>query len=250
MFMANEVTLSEVTPEIALITLKDVKHKNTFTKELIEGLLYAFAQIKVNTQYKVVILTGYESYFASGGTQESLMAIYNKELQFNAVNIYSLALDCELPVISAMQGHGIGGGFVFGLFSDFIVLSKESIYTCNFMKYGFTPGMGATYIVPKKLGVSLGHEMLLLGRTYRGIELEQRGIPFTVVRRADVMDKAMELAEELAEKPRCSLITLKAHLVSGMRNELDGFIEKELKMHDETFHQEEVKEKIATLFGQ
>ena len=52
-----------------------------------------------------------------------------------------------------MQGHGIGGGFVVGLFADFVILSRESVYSTNFMKYKFTPGMGATYIVPKKIGI-------------------------------------------------------------------------------------------------
>lgn len=36
-----------------------------------------------------------------------------------------------------------------GLFADIVILSRESVYTANFMKYGFTPGMGATFIVPK-----------------------------------------------------------------------------------------------------
>lgn len=64
------------------------------------------------------------------------------------------------------------------LFADFVILSKESIYTTNFMKYGFTPGMGATFILPQKLGISLAEEMLLAAKTYRGEELQKRAIPF------------------------------------------------------------------------
>lgn len=245
----EEVTLSEVQPEIAQITMHDRKNKNTFSPGLLKGLFGAFDAIAKNEKYKAVILTGYDSYFSSGGTQESLVAIYDKKVKFNVVNIYSLALDCKIPVISAMQGHGIGGGFVMGLFADFVILSKESIYTTNFMRYGFTPGMGATYILPKKLGVSLAHELLLNGRNYRGIELEKRGIPFPVLPRAEVLDYAYELARDLAEKPRYSLITLKDHLVKNIRNELDLVIQEEVEMHDKTFHQDEVINKIKNLFG-
>ena len=148
-----------------------------------------------------------------------------------------------------MQGHGIGGGFVLGLFADFVILSRESVYTTNFMKYGFTPGMGATYIIPKKLGLSVGEELLLNAGNYRGADLEKRGVPFPVYARSEVPGQALQLARQLAEKPRLSLMTLKAHLVAPMRQELPGIIAQEVAMHEKNFHQPEVKERIISLFG-
>lgn len=243
------VHLQEIEQSIVQITMQDRVHKNTFSKELVSGLAQSFQAIDANPRYKVVILTGYESYFASGGTQEGLLAIYEGKATFTDGNLYSLALDCKLPVIAAMQGHGIGGGFVLGLFADFVILSRESVYTANFMKYGFTPGMGATYIVPKKLGISLAEELLLTAANYRGAELEKRGLPFPVLPREKVMSHALELARQLAEKPRVSLITLKEHLVAPLREALPKVIEQELAMHSKTFHQEEVKVRITSLFG-
>lgn len=243
------VRLDEIEPGIVQITLQDKINKNTFSEELVNGLLKAFEVIKSNTSLKVVILTGYDNYFASGGMQEALIAIYEKKIKFTDVNIYSLALDCEIPVISAIQGHAIGGGFVLGLFSDFVVMSRESVYTTNFMKYGFTPGMGATYIVPKKLGTSLSFELLMSAGNYRGADLEKRGIPFPVMPRKEVMSYTYQLAREIADKPRVSLVTLKSHLVKEMREELDAFVQKEVEMHEETFHQEEVRQRISNLFG-
>ncbi len=83
--------------------------------------------------------------------------------------------------------------------------------------------------------------MLLNGGHYRGGDLEKRGVPFPVLPRQEVLDYAQELARELAEKPRNSLITLKRHLVTPFREQLPAVIEKELIMHDETFHDDEVK---------
>ncbi len=141
------VDMCKIEPEIVLVKMQDHVNKNTFSKELMESLINAFESIERNSEYKVVILTGYDNYFASGGTQEGLLEIQEGKANFNDGgdrNIYSLALNCKIPVIAAMQGHGIGGGFAMGLFADFAILSKESIYTTNFMKYGFTSGMGAT----------------------------------------------------------------------------------------------------------
>lgn len=135
-----------------------------------------------------------------------------------------------------------------GLFADFVVLGRECVYTTNFMKYGFTPGMGATLILPQKLGISLAQEMLLAAKTYRGEDLGQRGISFPVLPRTEVVDYALELAYNLAEKPRLSLITLKDHMVSSLRAQLPQIIQQELAMHEVTFHQKEVKENIEVLF--
>jgi polyketide biosynthesis enoyl-CoA hydratase PksI len=247
--MEAAVDLREVEPGIVQVTMQDRVNKNTLSYELTLGLIEAFKSIHDNPNYKVVVLTGYDSYFCTGGTQEGLLAICDGKTSFTDVNIYSLALECKIPVISAMQGHGIGGGFALGLYADFVVMSREGVYSTNFMKYGFTPGMGATYIVTKKLGFSLGEEMLLNGGIFRGADLEKRGIPFPVIPREKVMAYALELAQQVAEKPRFSLITLKDHLVAPLREELPGIIEKELIMHDKTFHQPEVKDRINALFG-
>ncbi|MCH2193540.1 polyketide synthase [Kordia sp.] len=248
--MDSVVELAEINVDIIQIKMQDKESKNTFSQALTDELIKAYQYIEKQQKYKAVILTGYDTYFASGGTQNQLMTLSEGNSKFTDFDLYSLSLNCPIPVIAAMQGHGIGGGFAMGLFADFVILSKESIYTTNFMKYGFTPGMGATYILPQKLGIVLAEEMLLTARNYRGEELKNRGIPFTVLPREEVMNHAYELAKSLAEKPRVSLIALKDHLVKEMRNELPKIIQQEVKMHEITFGQPEVRERIKTLFGQ
>ncbi|WP_107402086.1 polyketide synthase [Streptomyces oceani] len=247
--MSDEpVGYTKLGAHVVQITMQDREHKNTFSGRLITGLSEAFERVRADGQCKAVVLTGYENYFASGGTKESLLQIQDRKISFTDSNIYGLALDCPVPVVSAMQGHGIGGGFAMGLFADFVVLSQESVYTTNFMQYGFTPGMGATLILPRKLGSSLGQEMLLSARTYYGRDLKERGVPFPVLRRAEVLPYAVELAENLAEKPRVSLVTLKDHLVSDLRTQLPSYIEREVAMHEKTFHQPEVRELIQSRY--
>jgi polyketide biosynthesis enoyl-CoA hydratase PksI len=246
---AQIVEVTELHAGIVQVRMQDRVNKNTFTDALIHGLTDAFEGIKARSDCKVVILTGYDTYFSCGGTQQGLRDLFAGKFTFTDKNLYSLALNCPIPVIAAMQGHGIGGGFVMGMFADFVVLARESVYTANFMKYGFTPGMGSTFILPKKLGISLAEEMMLTASTYRGEELQKRGVPFPVVPREAVLEHALELARNLAEKPRVSLVTLKDHLVAPLRCQLPEFIEQEIAMHERTFRQPEVKERIEAFFG-
>lgn len=248
--MAGEVVeVGEIEPGIVLVRMQDRASKNTFTDALIRGLTQAFADIAANERCKAVVLTGYDSYFSCGGTQEGLRELFEGNFQFTDKDLYSLALNCPVPVVAAMQGHGIGGGFVLGLFADFVVLARESIYTANFMKYGFTPGMGSTFILPEKLGTALAHEMMLGAKNYRGEDLQKRGVPYQVLPREAVLPHAIELARGLAEKPRTSLVTLKNHLAGPLRAALPRYIEQEIEMHEMTIHQAEVKDRIEALFG-
>lgn len=243
------IELQDLPNGVVQIRMQDRVNKNTFTDELICGLSGTFAQISRSSQCKVVVLTGYDSYFSSGSTPEGLRDLYSGKCKFADKDLYSLALDCPVPVIAAMQGHGIGGGFVLGMFADFPILARESTYTANFMKYGLTPGMGATYILPQKLGISLAQEMMLAAGTYRGEELQKRGVPFPVLPRESVLTHALELAATLAEKPRIALVTLKDHLVASLREQLPRFVERELAMHEITFHHPDVKDRIQAAFG-
>ena len=248
-FHSDCVTTSLVSPGVLMIEMHDRVNKNMFSDEIIVGLIKAFRSISPRDDLKVVILTGYDNYFATGATPNGLSQILEKKAKFTDINIYSLALDCPIPVISAMQGHALGGGFVMGLYSDIVVLGRENIYSANFMSFGFTPGMGATYILPLKLGMALGHEMLLNGGNYRGADLQERGVPFQVVNKSLVLEHCLDLAADLAKKPRLSLLTLKQHLVRCTRQELDVYVQEEVHMHELTFDQKEVRDSIATLQG-
>ena len=79
--------------------------------------------------------------------------------------------------------------------------------------------------------------------------LRNVGFHFLLYSGKKVLDYALELAREVVEKPRVSLITLKEHLVAPIREKLPGIIEQEIAMHEKTFHQAEVKDRINALFG-
>jgi polyketide biosynthesis enoyl-CoA hydratase PksI len=243
------IAMQEVEPGVMQLTMQDRARKNALTPEMTAALQAAFTTIAANRSCKVLVITGYDSYFCSGGTREGLLALHEGRGTFADTALYGLPLNCEIPVIAAMQGHAIGGGLVFGLCADIVMLSRESLYTANFMRYGFTPGMGATAILPHKLGAALGTEMLLGARSYRGAELEKRGVPFEVLKRELLPERVRQLASEIAAMPRAALVTLKTHLVSAVRARLPEVIAAELRMHAGTIHSPEVRTLIGARFG-
>jgi len=247
--MESVVKLTLHPDGVAHIEMQEKEGKNTFTKVLIEGIMNVFNKINQTPEAKVVVISGYENFFCMGGTQEELLGIFEGKLKFDDLNFFSALLDCPLPTISAMQGHARGGGLVFGLYADVIILAREALYATNFMNYGFTPGMGATLIVPEKMGPNIGNEMLFSGKNYHGGELQERGVSLEVRKKEEVVATAFALAKQMAEKPKLALMELKKKLTEPLRLRLQDTIQKELKMHEITFAQPEVKERIQALFG-
>ena len=235
--------------EIAVVAMHDRIGRNTFTRALIEGLAAAFTQIEANPAAKVVVIHGYDSIFSAGGTLEELIGIADGHQTFDEAGFYRMLLDCKLPVIAAMQGHAIGGGLVLGLYADLVVLAHESLYGTNFMKYGFTPGMGATFIVPHRLGPALANEMLFSANGYHGDALRQRGVPYPVLRRPEVIPHAMKLARDLAEKPLIALQLLKEALTAPIKAALPEAVAREKSMHEITFAQPGIHNRIRSKFG-
>jgi acyl transferase domain-containing protein/glutamate-1-semialdehyde aminotransferase/enoyl-CoA hydratase/carnithine racemase/acyl carrier protein len=234
---------------IAVVTLCDRSSKNTFSSALVKGMQDAFDTIARSCEYKAVVLTGYDQYFSAGGTKESLLAIQEGKARFTDIGIYDLPQRCEIPVVAAMQGHGIGAGWSMGMFCDCVVFSEESVYHSPYMKYGFTPGAGATLVFPERLGKDLGHEILFSARQYKADEMKLRGMIYPVLPRVQTKDFAMKIAEQLASCSRDDLVALKQRSCRRLRERLKETYARELKMHDTCFvGSETVSQRIEQYF--
>ena len=235
--LESKVVTATAHPEgIVVVKMEDREAKNMFSEKLIAGVIEVFRHIEETPGYKVVVLTGYENYFACGGTKENLLAIQAGKARFTDSKIFEAALECSLPVIAAMQGHGIGAGLCLGMLADVVLLSEESRYVSPYMNYGFTPGAGATYILAKRLGQDLARESLLTGRGYGGRELHGRGVKLGTRPRAEVNEAALALARQMAQaSSRSRLLGLKRQWREEVQPQLDETYSWELAMHEKTF---------------
>lgn len=220
---------------VLLVRLCERESRNKFSKAFVAGFEEIFAHISQNHAYKVVVLTGYDHYFASGGTMETLQAIQKGEAKFTDEKIFALPLECEIPVIAAMQGHGIGPGWAVGMFCDDAIFSLESVYYSPYMRYGFTPGAGATLILPSRLGLDLAREVLFTASEYKGYELHERGLKNPALERDRVLPFALAVANAVAQKPRAELAAWKAQRAQPLREQVEANYKQELRMHERTF---------------
>lgn len=244
------VSVDAYANEVALVRLQERDGKNTSSPDFVKAVTEAFAHIAATPSYKAVVLTGFDTYFACGGTRDGLLAIQRGAARFTDEQTYSLPLLCEIPVIAAMQGHAIGAGWAMGLFCDYAVYSEESVYHSPYMLYGFTPGAGSTLIFPARLGFDLAGEVLFTAREYRGRDLQRRGLRAPVLPRGQVVDHALALASRLAALPRASLVAEKAARSEMLRRRLAEVFEQELALHDKTFvGNAAVVENIEKYFG-
>ncbi|WP_103865513.1 SDR family NAD(P)-dependent oxidoreductase [Aquimarina sp. I32.4] len=245
--VGDEINTTILNGVVALVKMQSRESKNMFTLDLIKSLQKTFLDLRENKNLKAVVLTGYDNIFCMGGSQEALQDIASKKGRFTDFPfLYRGLLEFDIPVITAMQGHAFGGGMLFGLYGDIVLMSQDSIYTANFMKYGFTPGMGATYILGEKLGKPLATEMMYTARHLKGSEIKSRGASVIVTR--NVLNEALRIAQELSLKPRKALEVLKKNMSGNLLLELQKHINEEEKMHELTFHTEEVTSKIAQTF--
>ncbi|MBO9699912.1 MAG: SDR family NAD(P)-dependent oxidoreductase [Sporocytophaga sp.] len=234
--LKSKVISATAHPEgILVVKMEDREAKNMFSESFIEGMNEVFAHIEATSTYKVIVLTGYDNYFASGGTKETLLAIQEGKTKFTDNRIYQIAVACKIPVIAAMQGHGIGAGWALGMFADFVLFSEESRYFSPYMNYGFTPGAGATFIFPEKIGHDLSRETLMTAQEYAGKELKERGLFMSVLPKEQVSSAALDLARQIANRSRSSLVAFKHQQTQHLYAPLEETYKRELAMHEKTF---------------
>jgi polyketide synthase PksN len=234
-FHSAVIRLAAYPDGVLLATLADRDTKNAFSPALTQGIQALFEHIGAHPEYKVVVLTGYERYFASGGTKEGLLSIHHGTARYSDAPLYELPLRCEVPVIAAMQGHAVGAGWSFAMFCDWGVLAEEGLYSSRFMRYGFTPGFGSTLIFEHRFGRDLGWEILFGARDYTGRELQLRGLRMPVAPAAEVLPLALREAHRLAESSRAALTAAKRRAARGLLARLPAIVQAELAMHDRTF---------------
>jgi len=239
----------EIDSGIAVIRMQDFAGKNALSHAMTLQLEQCIAELRGDERIRAVVLAGLPEYFCTGASREVLNDLVASRLPPADLLLPRVLLDIPMPVIAAMEGHAIGGGLAVGLCADLIVAAQESYYSCNFMNYGFTPGVGTTRLLEYALGPALAHEMLLTGRCFKGGHFAERGVFNHVVARAEVMATAMDLAARIAEKPRIALAALKLTLSSRKRELFEAARSVEILMHQITFAQSETAQLIRAEFG-
>lgn len=234
---------------VVLIRLADEAGRNVFSPALDTEFRAAFSRAAADPDARVVLLAGLPGIFCAGGSRGDLLGEPGSMPTTGHEGIIKAPLECPLPVVAAMRGHAIGGGLLLGLYADLPLLSERSVYAANFLGYGFLPVMGASWLLPYRLGPALGAEVLLGAARYRGMELRERGVPLRVLPHDEVEAAAGQLASRIAAAPRVTLERAKAVLAADWRRASRLAFERELPGHLETLRLPEVRDRVLSGYG-
>ena len=249
----SHVTLTDARRRVSLrtsedglweVVMADPTGKNAFSEEFVAELEEVLAFVTDDRSVKVVVVRGLPEVFAAGAPRELLGKLARGEVVPTDIVLSKAMLDIPVPTIAAMEGHATGGGLALGLCADIVILARESRFGASFMNMGFTPGMGMTRLLEHVLSPAIAQELLYTGEFRKGAEfVGASGINY-ILPKGQVCAKALAVAAQIAEKPRCSLELLKRTLSVRRRQVFEESRTLEAMMHSISFTQDEIRERI------
>lgn len=246
--MQPKVSVTRDHEAVAVVQLNDPGQQNQLTDELIDELMAALRSLSADPELKALVLTGSKDVFCGGGTLALLEKVASGNVDAKDVLLPAELVTFPVPIIAAVEGHAVGAGLVVALCCDITVASESARYSANFTSMGFTPGLGATALLPSLVGYSFAQEMMMTAKFYKGRELAGRGLFTHVVPAAEVLDRAMDIAHRTAERPRHVITMLKAELAISRRRLLMEGMSREHVMHQICFSRPETKELIDAAY--
>jgi enoyl-CoA hydratase/carnithine racemase len=220
---------------IATVTLNRPERLNAITFEVYRELTDLFASLRDEPEVRVVVITGAGRAFCSGGDVRDIIG----ELQGrNAAGLLDFTrLTCELirnmrelpkPVIASLNGTTAGAGACLALAADIRIAAAEAKIAFIFVKVGLAgTDMGATYLLPRVVGLAKATELLMTGDFISATEAERIGLYNRVVPRDQLEIVTREFAAKLAQGPALGLAKTKEMLNREMHMGFESGLEAE-----------------------
>ena len=220
---------------IATITLNRPERLNAITFEVYRELTDLIATLRDEKAVRVVVITGAGRAFCSGGDVRDIIG----ELQGrDAAGLLEFTrLTCELihnmralpkPIIASINGTTAGAGACIALASDIRISAEEAKIAFVFVKVGLAgTDMGATYLLPRIVGLSKATELLMTGDFISAAEAERIGLYNRVVPRDQLETVTREFAHKLVHGPAFGLAKTKEMLNREMHMSFESSLEAE-----------------------
>jgi len=156
-------------------------------------------------------------------------------------------LDLEVPVVAALNGHAVGGGFGLALLCDIRIAREDARYGANFARLGLHSGLGIGYLLPRLVGASRAAELLFTGRTITGREAAEMGLVSAAVPADQVLPRATALAEEIARAAPLAVRSMKRSLRRFLGWDVPQAAWEEALAQAETLETDDAREGVAAL---
>ena len=226
-------------------------NRNSLTPDMLEALKEAIADAKKDTDIRCLIITGTGKNFCAGGDfkggAESSAIPFTQRGLIDTYSTCMELLNISVPVIGALNGHAIGGGFGVALLSDIRVANSDALYGANFARLGMHSGMSLSYMLPRLIGLVKANELMFTGRRFSGSEGKDLGL-FNYALPADqVWSKALELAEEIAACAPNAVQLMKQSIIKNLDWDPHSRLAEEALHQSATFNSNDAREGIAAM---
>jgi enoyl-CoA hydratase/carnithine racemase len=223
------VTLEEARPQVALVTLNNPDRLNAMSWELMDELHAVLDTLDRDNHIRVVVLTGAGRGFCAGldlksaGSAGSSMSqglrgpAGGMRSQERMASLMKRMREIPQPIIAAVNGVAVGGGFAFTLFSDIRVAAESARFGVQFIKLGLSGcDAGVSYALPRLIGASRAFELILSGRIIDAEEAARIGLVSRVVPDAEVVEAALDVAGEILQHAPFGVVMTKEVMWSNL----------------------------------
>ncbi len=221
------VVIDKPRPHVTRITLNRPDRKNAMAFDVMIPLRDALREVSLDTEARVVVLTGAGDAFCAGADLENSGVVPNiagltvPTIARRAMRILEeviLAIrDMHHPVIGAINGPAIGGGFCLALATDIRVASTAAYFRAAGINNGLTATeLGISYLLPRAIGSSRAFEIMLSGRDVAAEEAGSIGLVSQVVPGDALLESCYTLAERISGYSRVGVELTKQMLWAGL----------------------------------
>jgi 2-(1,2-epoxy-1,2-dihydrophenyl)acetyl-CoA isomerase len=210
----------EIDDGIGRLTINNPDARNALTSQMRDRLADLLTEASESLDVRVVVLTGSTKSFCTGaqlggprpetrpkprGAPERTMGEGARMIRQGWGRLVSSVLDCEKPVIAAVNGVAAGGGAHLALACDLVLMADEGRFIEVFVRRGIIPDAGGCYLLPRIIGLQKAKELMFFGEDVSATEAERIGLVNRVVPLADLDQTATEWAQRLANLPTKAL---------------------------------------------
>ena len=227
---------------VARITLNRPDAANAITPDQRERMIELFAEASADLRVRVAVLGATGTHFCTGadlrvsrvpdpprpaGSPERALGDVGRMIKRGAQRLVTSILDCEKPVIAAVNGTAAGIGAHLALACDLIVAADTARFIEVFVRRGITPDGGGAYLLPRLIGLAKAKELVFLGDDLTATDAERIGLINKVVPAAE-LDKAVdEWARRLASGPTKAISLSKWLLNRSLDSDRAGALDDE-----------------------
>ena len=244
--MSSPAVLYERHDSIAIIRLNRPEKFNALSREMIVGLSDAFAQLETEKDLRAVILTGSGERAFCAGTDISELAALDEESALKTSKrgqeVCGRIEKSKAPVIAAINGVAVGGGFELALACHIRLASKNAQFSLPEAKLGVIPGYGGTQRLAREIGRARSLEMMLTNKTISADECRQTGLVNRVTEPASLLSEAESVANEIAQLAPLAIHACLQAVTQGLELPLEEGLALEAKLFASLFATGDMRE--------